>query len=268
MKSKSLFVTSLFALAATLPLVGQEDVRFNLPGATSPAAAPAAAAAAQTYTEAQLLEMFGWFLGQRAGLPELEFSAREVESVVKGLQIAARGQNAPYNLESIGPAMERFMSEKQGKFMEKLRQQGLAESQAFLSQIRNKAGVTSTPSGLAYEILQPGTGRRAGPTDTVRVHYSGSFVNGTVFDSSIGGDPVDVELDSVLPGWAEGMQLVNTGGKIRLYVPPQLAYGDEGAPGIPPASTLIFEVELLAVNPPPATPAPAAATPAPPPAKK
>ena len=261
MKSKTLLVSSLLALGAVVPLAAQDDVRFNLPGGNTPPAA-----AAQNFTEAQLLEMFGWFLGQRAGLPELEFSATEVDAVVKGLQLAARGQDAPHDLQKIGPAMDRFMNEKQSKFLDKLRQQGLAESQAFLSEIRKKEGVVSTPSGLAYEIVQPGTGAKPSPTDTVSVHYTGTLVNGTVFDTSVqeGGEPAEFELGQVFPGWVEGIQLIGKGGKIRLYVPPQLAYGDDGAPGIPPASTLIFDIELLDVKPTPPAPAAPAGTTAPP----
>jgi FKBP-type peptidyl-prolyl cis-trans isomerase len=266
---KTLFVSSLLALGATFPLAAQQlpqgaqdDVRFNVPGATPPAAAATAPAPAQQqFTEAQMLEVFGWFLGRRAGLPELEFTSQEVASIVRGLQAAARDEDSPYDLQAIGPAMDRFMNEKQSRFMDKLRQQGLAESQAFLSQIRQKEGVVTTPSGLAYEIIDAGTGAKPKATDTVRVHYTGALVNGTVFDSSMheGGEPVEFPLSEVLPGWTEGLQQIGTGGKIRLYVPPPLAFGDDGAPGVPPASTLIFDFELLAVNPPAAAaPAPAA----------
>jgi FKBP-type peptidyl-prolyl cis-trans isomerase len=246
MKSKFLILSSLFALGATLPLSAQDEVKFNVPsGAAQPTQAQQ-----QQFSDAQLLEMFGWFLGRRAGLPELEFSPQEVASIVKGLQSASRNEDAPYDLQAIGPAMDRFMNEKQTKFMEKLRQAGMAESQSFLTEIRKKDGVVSTPSGLAYEIVQPGTGAKPKLSDTVRVHYTGTLVNGTVFDSSRESDqPAEFELGRVIPGWSEGIQQIAAGGKIKLYVPPHLAYGDEGAGGIPPAATLIFDVELLEVKP-------------------
>src|SRR6185436_13396180 len=100
------------------------------------------------------------------------------------------------------------------------------------------------------------------PTDTVKVHYTGTLVDGTVFDTSLKPreagaaiEPAEFPLDQVIPGWTEGIQKLQKGGKIKLYVPSNLAYGDDGRPGIPPASTLIFEVELLDIKPTPAQPA-------------
>ena len=90
---------------------------------------------------------------------------------------------------------------------------------------------------------------RPKPTETVKVHYTGKLIDGTVFDSSVQrGEPAEFPLDQVIPGWTEGIQKMNKGGKIKLYVPPQLAYGDDGRPGIPPSSTLIFDVELLDIK--------------------
>ncbi len=256
MKSKSLLVIPAFALAAVLPLSGQDEVKFSTPGAT-PANAQSAAPQ-QQFSEAQLLETFGWLLGRKAGLPELEFTEQQVASIVKGINVAAKNQDAPYDLQAIGPAMDRFMSEKQNTFMRKLQQQGLAQSQAFFSEIRKKEGVVSTPTGLAYEIVQAGTGAKPTAEDTVRVTYTGKLIDGTVFDSTEEGDPAEFVLGRVIPGWSEGLQQLAAGGKIRLYVPPQLAYGDDGAPGIPPSSTLIFDVELLEVKPTTAASAPQA----------
>lgn len=269
MKSQTLIVTSLLALGATVSLSAQDEVRFNPAGAPPADAAKAAqpstpTAPAQQFTEDQLLETFGWFLGRRAGLPELEFSEHEIQQLVKGLRTAANGDEAPYDLQAIGPALEQFMGQKQAQFMSRLRQAGLEESQKFLSEIRQKSGVVSTDSGLAYEIIEPGTGAKPTPTDTVKVHYTGTLVNGTVFDSSQGGDPAEFQLNAVIPGWTEGLQQLQAGGKMKLYVPPQLAYGDTGAGQIPPAATLIFDVELLEVKP---TPAPASGSTPPPPAK-
>jgi FKBP-type peptidyl-prolyl cis-trans isomerase len=99
----------------------------------------------------------------------------------------------------------------------------------------------------------------------VRVHYTGKLIDGTEFDSSVKrGEPAEFPLDQVIPGWTEGIQKMNKGGKIKLYVPPHLAYGDDGRPGIPPGATLVFDVELLDIKPA-AAPAPA---PAPAPVKK
>ena len=116
------------------------------------------------------------------------------------------------------------------------------------------------PDGLCYEIIKQGEGPGPKPTDTVSAHYTGALVDGSVFDSSVQrGSPVEFPLDQVIPGWTEGLQKIGKGGKIRLFVPPDLAYGDAVRPGIPPASTLVFEVEVLDFKP---TPPPAPATPA------
>lgn len=126
----------------------------------------------------------------------------------------------------------------------------LAEGQAFLDKMYNKGGVEKTESGLLYEILADGNEVKAGPTDTVWVHYTGTLIDGTKFDGSdYDSDPVRFTLDRVIPGWTEGMQLVGEGGKIKLYIPAELAYGKRAMGGeIKPNSTLIFDVEVVKVG--------------------
>ena len=111
--------------------------------------------------------------------------------------------------------------------------------------------VKTTKSGLLYKIENAGKGEAIKATDTVKVHYTGKLPNGKVFDSSVErGQPVEFQLDQVIPGWTEGLQLVKKGGKIQLVIPPALGYGKQGAgASIPPNSTLIFDVEVLDVNP-------------------
>jgi len=105
-----------------------------------------------------------------------------------------------------------------------------------------------TASGLQYKVISAGNGVKPKATDTVKVHYTGKLVNGTVFDTSAGKDPVEFPVNQVIPGWVEAMQLMPQGSKWELYIPSDLAYGPAGNQGIPPASTLIFEVELLEVK--------------------
>ena len=120
---------------------------------------------------------------------------------------------------------------------------------AFLAENGKRATVTTTASGLQYEVLASGTGAKPGPTDTVTTHYHGTFIDGRVFDSSVDrGAPAEFRVDGVIAGWTEALQLMAVGDKWKLYVPSQLAYGERGSGAIGPNETLIFEVELLGVK--------------------
>lgn len=128
-------------------------------------------------------------------------------------------------------------------------QKAISEGKAFLEENAKKEGVVTTKSGLQYEILTKGTGKQPKATDTVRCHYEGSLINGSVFDSSYKrGEPAEFGLSQVIPGWTEGVQLMKEGAKYRFYIPYLLGYGENGAgSSIPPYSTLIFDVELIKV---------------------
>jgi FKBP-type peptidyl-prolyl cis-trans isomerase len=265
MNRSPLILACLLSLGTPAALSAQE-VKVSIPsqqGATAPAApaAPAgnaplvAPAPAPSFTEPQILEAFGWFVGQRLGLAQLEFSKEQTDTLVKGLLAAAAGKAAPYEIDKIGPQMEAYMQKKQEVFLTKLRNQNLGEAKAYFDKLKDNKNVVELPDGLRYEVVQPGAGAYPKATDTVKVHYTGRLINGTVFDTSLqprqpGGavEPVEFPLNSVIPGWTEGLQKINQGGKIRLYIPPQLAYGDTGQQGIPPGATLIFDIELLEVK--------------------
>lgn len=120
---------------------------------------------------------------------------------------------------------------------------------SFLAENAKKPGVVTTASGLQYKLLREGQGAKPSAQGEVEVHYKGSLINGTVFDSSYErGESISFLLNQVIPGWAEGVQLMSPGAKYEFYIPFELAYGPQGIPGvIPPYSTLIFEVELLKV---------------------
>jgi FKBP-type peptidyl-prolyl cis-trans isomerase len=127
-----------------------------------------------------------------------------------------------------------------------LLEQNKAATAVFLAENRKKEGVVELPSGLQYKMIQQGEGSSPVSTSNVTVHYKGTLIDGSVFDSSYDrGQPLTFQLDGVIPGWTEGLQLMKPGGKCILYVPPQLGYGDQGVGPIPPGSTLIFEIELL-----------------------
>ncbi|WP_274943570.1 FKBP-type peptidyl-prolyl cis-trans isomerase [Govanella unica] len=131
------------------------------------------------------------------------------------------------------------------KAMEKDR----AMNQKYLDDNKAKAGVTTLPSGLQYEVLTAGTGKHPKPTDTVRVHYKGTLIDGTEFDSSYSrGAPAEFQVNRLIKGWQEALPLMQEGAKWRLTIPANLAYGDHGAGAIiKPGSTLVFEMELIKV---------------------
>lgn len=122
-----------------------------------------------------------------------------------------------------------------------------ADAVTFFAENGKKEGIITTDSGLQYEVLTAGEGELASPDDTVTVHYTGSLLDGTVFDSSVErGEPATFALNRVIPGWTEGVALMNVGSKYKLYIPAELGYGAQGAGAdIPPNSTLVFEIELL-----------------------
>jgi len=222
--------------------------------AAAQASAPAAAAAsapAPAFTQSQLLEEFGWYVGKRTGLAEWGFTPSEAEAIAKGVLAAINAKESPYEIQKVGPSMDAFIQKRQTALLQTMKERNLSEAAAYFAKLKANPNVVELPDGLRYEILKAGGGPAPKPTDTVRVNYTGTLLNGTVFDSSLQrGEPMNIGLDKVIAGWTEGLQKTSKGGKIRLYVPPHLGYGDEGRPGIPPGSTLIFEVDLLDINPP------------------
>jgi len=248
--SPKVLILSLIAVSTAVA----QDTKAPAPGQAS--AAPAAAAPA--FTDTQLLEEFGWYVGKKTGLAEWGFSQAEADSIAKGVLAALNGKDSPYQLQKVGPAMDEFIQKRQTALLQTMRMKNLNEASTFFAKLKGNKNVVELPDGLRYEILKPGDGTAPKPTDMVKVNYTGTLLNGSVFDSSVQrGQPMDIGLDKVIPGWTEGLQKTSKGGKIKLYVPPQLGYGDDGRPGIPPGSVLIFEIELLDINP-----AGAAATPA------
>lgn len=170
----------------------------------------------------------------------------EPEAVVKGI-FDVLNQNEPaLDINEVSSALQELSARaeaEQRKAFEALE----AEGKAFLEENKKAKGVNVTESGLQYEILTEGTGAKPAKTDKVRVHYTGSLIDGTVFDSSVArGTPAEFPVTGVIAGWVEALQMMPVGSKWRLTIPHNLAYGERGAgASIPPFATLIFEVELL-----------------------
>jgi FKBP-type peptidyl-prolyl cis-trans isomerase len=249
MKSTSSTKALILSLLAAAPALAQ-DATVTAPAAGVAAPAPAAVAPAATYTDDQLLEEFGWYIGKRTGLSELGLSPAEADILAKGILASLNGKESPYEIQKVGPAMTEFIQKKQTSILETIKKKNLSQDAAFFAHLKENKNVVELPDGLRYEVLAPGTGNPPKPTDTVKVNYTGSLIDGNVFDSSERtGKPAEFELDKVIPGWTEGMQKIAKGGKMKLYVPPQLGYGDDGRPGIPPGSVLVFDIELVDITP-------------------
>ncbi|KXS53456.1 MAG: peptidyl-prolyl cis-trans isomerase A [Marinobacter sp. T13-3] len=147
-------------------------------------------------------------------------------------------------------AYQQEMQKKQQQELDEMARKNQEAGEAFLAKNAKREGVKTTESGLQYEIIEKGDGQSPTAKDEVRVHYTGKLLSGEVFDSSRErGQPVTFGLEQVIPGWTEGLQLMSEGARYKLYIPADLAYGAGGNQAIGPNETLIFDVELLAVNP-------------------
>lgn len=153
------------------------------------------------------------------------------------------------NNQQAGPLLQRFQME----FEQRQRagvQENIEKGEKFMQEMSNNKSVYTTKSGLKYRQVREGNGKKPKATDRVKVHYTGSLIDGTKFDSSYErGEPITFKLNEVIPGWTEGLQLMDEGSKYILFIPYNLGYGEQQMGTIPPGSTLVFEVELLEINP-------------------
>jgi FKBP-type peptidyl-prolyl cis-trans isomerase FklB len=177
----------------------------------------------------------------------------EPDALVDGIRDAIGGNEAKLSEEerhATLAALQTRMHAAQQADQKAAADKNLAAAKAFLAENGAKEGVTTLPSGLQYKVLTEGTGPKPTASDTVTVHYRGTLIDGTEFDSSYKrGKPATFRVDGVIAGWTEALQLMKPGAKWELFIPAKLAYGGRGAgPRIEPNSTLIFEVELIKVN--------------------
>jgi FKBP-type peptidyl-prolyl cis-trans isomerase FkpA len=182
------------------------------------------------------------------GLAGFALGPSEAQSVMKGIADGLADKAGTVDLKAAEPKLRAFAQARAARRLEKER----------------AAGAVAAPSGLIYTETQAGTGGSPGPTDTVKVHYRGTLVDGTEFDSSAKRpEPSSFGLGRVIACWTEGLQRMKAGGKARLVCPPEIAYGDRGRPGIPPGATLVFDLELIEVAKATASPAAKPPTPSP-----
>ena len=168
-----------------------------------------------------------------------------VTDFANGVKAVYEGEKPEMTYDEAKQVINDFFTQMQREVNDRNR----AEGEAFLAENKKKSGVVVLPSGLQYEVLTEGKGKKPAATDRVQCHYHGTLINGEVFDSSIErGEPAVFGVSQVIPGWVEALQLMPEGSKWRLFIPSDLAYGENGAGGkIAPNSTLISDVELLKV---------------------
>lgn len=188
----------------------------------------------------------GALFGQR--LAQLNLKDEELNALYKGLYDSAKGNKPEVDANE-------YQGKVQELFRDRMKQAGEVNQKsgaAYIEKFLKEEGAKKTASGLAYKMIQEGTGATPKETDIVEVHYHGTLLDGTVFDSSVErGKPVSFPLNRVIKGWTEGVQLMKEGGKIKLVIPAELAYGEGGAPPkISGGATLVFDVELIKVKGP------------------
>ncbi len=176
----------------------------------------------------------------------------DVAVVIQALQAALKGEEPKISQEEAMALQQSFAQKLQGKReaeMQVAATKNKSDGEAFLAKNKSVSGVQATASGLQYQVVNAGSGAKPAPTDTVKVHYVGTLLDGTKFDSSVDrGEPAQFALNAVIPGWTEALQLMPVGAKYTLWIPSELAYGDRGTPGpIGPNATLRFEVELIEI---------------------
>jgi FKBP-type peptidyl-prolyl cis-trans isomerase FklB len=193
------------------------------------------------------MDKFSYGLGMNIGqnLASMGVSTLEFADFVKGMQDVLSGKQTEITVVEAQNAINDFFNKLTEEKYGKIKESGIA----FLEENKKREGVVTLPSGLQYEIINAGLGKKPTAADRVQCHYEGTLIDGTVFDSSIKrGQPAVFGVSQVIAGWVEALQLMGEGSKWRLYIPYDLAYGANGAGEmIPPYSALIFDVELIKV---------------------
>jgi FKBP-type peptidyl-prolyl cis-trans isomerase FklB len=247
-------MSKMIPAVLAIALAGGALAPVLLANAAEPKMAAAKNGGVKVTSSSTELQKVGYGFGYMMGKGNREtVNDLDMEAFVSGFRDGYGGKDSTLTDEEIRAT---FMAYKQRREAEevqaaaKLGAENTKTGTAFLVENGKKAGIKTTASGLQYEVLTEGTGASPKATDQVKVHYEGKMLDGTVFDSSVArGEPATFPLNQVIPGWTEGVQLMKEGAKYRFFIPSALAYGETGASTIPPNSVLIFDVELIKVNP-------------------
>ncbi len=208
-------------------------------------ALPAVAAELKT-TEQKISYLIGLNYGQQIRADNVPL---DEEAFLQAIRDVLQGKPSRLSQEEAQAAIQTFQQQRQTQARE-LAEKNKAEGERFLTANRNKPGVKVTESGLQYKVIEEGSGKQPSANSKVTVHYRGTLIDGTEFDSSYGrGQPATFPVNGVIPGWQEALKMMKEGAKWQLFIPSDLAYGERGAGGrIGPNATLVFDVELLKVE--------------------
>lgn len=192
--------------------------------------------------------IIGLNIGNNLKANGFDVQADQVALALRDLQAGTESRIKEEEFQTIMQEVQEKAMAKHSEEQKRLTDENTTKGKAFLDENKAKEGVVTTESGLQYRVITEGTGEKPAATDTVTVHYTGKLIDGTEFDSSEKhGQPATFPLDGVIPGWTEALQLMPQGSKWEIVIPSDLAYGASGQGPIPPASTLVFEVELLEI---------------------
>ncbi len=248
------------ALVFEIQLTGVKDTApSDLENALLPAAPEPPEPSPSGCSEAELLKTWGWSVARSLRLDKVGFTAEELDLFTNGLALGISGRPAAVDPVKIYPLVEKMAAARRAKTRATIHQNQMARMEELFDRLKQDTNVVTLPDGLRYEILAPGHGLAPKPGQMVVVDYTARLINGTIFDQTYN-EPLHIQIGSVISGLNEGLQQVNRGGKIRLYVPPSIGYGSQDHSGvvsaIPADSTLIYEITLLDLQdaPPDETP--------------
>lgn len=194
-----------------------------------------------------VIKAWGWQIAERRRLGRLMLSEAELTNFLAGLETGVRGQPLSFDAEKLHPEIDQFVSERRDQYQLAFKQKQIAAMNALFAKLDTDTNVVKLPDGLRYQIVHVGDKHFPECGQIVLVNYTGQTLDGHIFDQTVN-EPLHVEVGRVIPGWSEGIQKIGVGGKIKLFIPPSLGYGGDAVSGIPAYSTLVYDIDLLAIQ--------------------